>query len=146
MSCNFVVLLWYIVVVTPLSSVYRIMLVICDAFAGPDLAIKHILSYYLILSYSQNIKYISFRVLVDQIYFVPKNETYIVIPRVINLGPLKSSSYLHLHLHLWYWIVFTRKTKLWTIKQNADQFVSLLYKRRSDKAFLEHAAGNYINF
>ena len=39
------VLLWYIVVVTPLSSVYRIMLVICDAFAGPDLAIKHILSY-----------------------------------------------------------------------------------------------------
>ena len=33
------------IVVTPLSSVYRIMLVICDAFAGPDLAIKHILSY-----------------------------------------------------------------------------------------------------
>ena len=51
MSCNFVVLLWYIVVVTPLSSVYRIMLVICDAFAGPDLAIKYILS--LILSFNE---------------------------------------------------------------------------------------------
>ena len=37
--------LWYIVVVTPLSSVYRIMFVICDAFAGPDLVIL-ILSYH----------------------------------------------------------------------------------------------------
>ena len=54
MSCNFVALLRYIVVVTPLSSVYRIMFVICDALASPDLVIKHILSYlYLILSNHQ---------------------------------------------------------------------------------------------